>query len=147
MTIARWKGAAAALGAIFVLVLQCGGQTAAAKPAVPTVDADAGSCSVTFKVNDARGKRIYNAGIKVHLEHGFLGSHQDDLQVSTNTKGEARFEGLPDSTDGALFFRAGKGDMRGYGFYSPDHECHAQHFITLTKGSPADPMLSESGEK
>ncbi len=100
---------------------------------VPVVDGEAGPCSVEFTVTNGAGRRIYGAQITVHIEYGFLGLQRLDLEVGTNVAGLARFEGLPESTDGVLFFRAKKGSLRGYAFYYPNHQCQAKHAIIMTR--------------
>lgn len=107
---------------------------------IPVIDAEAGPCSVEFTVTDIAGRGLYAARIKVHIEYGLFGLRQLDLEVATNADGMARFEALPESTDGALFFRASKGPMRGFAFYSPDEECTGKHTIVLTEGSPVAPF-------
>lgn len=100
--------------------------------AVPTVDGGAGPCSVEFTATDTNGAPVSNAQIAVHIEYGFLGAHKLDLQVATDSRGKARFVGLPDKTDSALFFEATKGSLRGVATDDPNTECEARHGIYMT---------------
>jgi hypothetical protein len=72
---------------------------------VPIVDGEAGPCSVELIALDSNGKPVYGAIITVHIEFGFLGLKELDLQVTTNSDGIARFVGLPDETGRILFLR------------------------------------------
>src|ERR1700691_2515864 len=64
--------------------------------AVPAIDGGIGTCSADFIVNDADGKPVYAATIKVHIEYGFMYLRKLDLQVGTNADGKARVTGFPD---------------------------------------------------
>lgn len=99
---------------------------------VPTVDGGAGPCSVEFTVTDSNGALVSNAQITVHVEYGFLGTRQLDLQVATDSHGKARFVGLPEKTDTALFFEATKGALRGVATDDPNTECEAHHAMYMT---------------
>ncbi len=105
---------------------------------VPTVDGGAGPCSVEFTVTDANGTLVSNAQISVHVEYGFLGSRKLDLQVATDTHGKARFVGLPEKTDTALFFEATKGALKGVATDDPNTECEAHHGIYMTSRNLAE---------
>jgi hypothetical protein len=96
---------------------------------VPTVEGDAGPCSVEFKALDENGNPVYAAQIRVQFKYGFLGLHQADLQVATNARGVARFEGLPNDSDGVLFFSASTGDLDGVAAYYPAANCRGHHTI------------------
>jgi hypothetical protein len=100
---------------------------------IPAVSADAGPCSVEFTVTRGKGLPVHGAAIRVHMEYGFLGLRQKDLQVGTNSIGKARFEGLPEEVSGALFFRASKGDLRGVAAFNPETNCHGKHAIFLNR--------------
>lgn len=110
--------------------------------AVPTVDGGAGPCSVELTATDTNGAPVSNAQIAVHIEYGFLGAHKLDLQVATGSHGKARFVGLPEKTDSALFFEATKGALRGVATDDPNTECEARHGIYMTSRkfelNPAD---------
>jgi len=95
------------------------------------IDGEAGPCSVEFTVKTATGKPVYAANIRVHIEYGFLGMRKLDLQVGTNSDGQARFIGLPDDT--SCFFRASKGILKGVASFNPEKNCHARHTIVLVR--------------
>lgn len=105
----------------------------AGKEGVPTVDGEAGPCSVEFMVIDANGGRVYAANIQVHIDYGLFGVRKLDLQVGTNSDGLARFTGLPDSTDGVLYFEAFTDELKGVAVADPTEDCHAQHDIYMGK--------------
>ena len=98
---------------------------------VPTVDADAGECAMEFTVRDGRGGPVEGALIRLNADYGFMGMHELDLEVRTNAGGRARFEGLPDKTDGVLFFEASSGQLRGIAVADPQDGCNVLHAIIL----------------
>jgi hypothetical protein len=98
---------------------------------VPMIDGEVGPCSVDFTVTDAADKPVYDAKIRVHIEHGFLKIRKLDLEVGTNADGKARFQGLPHT--GNLFFQASKGKLKGVASVSPENDCHAKHTIVLVE--------------
>ncbi len=97
-------------------------------------------------VTDLKGKPVYGATIRVHFSYGFLGLHKTDLKIGTNMDGKARFVGLPDDLDEALYFRASKGKSRGAAFDNPAKHCHAKHYIVLHKRGSSKPPIESSGE-
>ncbi len=105
---------------------------------VPTVDGGAGPCSVEFTATDTKGAFVSNAQISVHVEYGFLGARKLDQQVTTDSHGKARFVGLPERTDGALYFEASKGSLKGVATVDPNTECHAKHGIYMTSRNFAE---------
>jgi hypothetical protein len=66
-----------------------------AKAEIPVLKAGLGSCSADFTVKDASGKAAYSATIRVRIRYGMMGVKRMDLEVSTNSDGKARIEGLP----------------------------------------------------
>lgn len=86
-----------------------------------------------FTVTDGSGGPVYDAQINVGIDYGFMGLRHLDLQVATNQNGKARFVGLPDSTDGALFFEATSDTLRGVAVADPNSECHARHGIYMAR--------------
>lgn len=71
------------------------GQVGAPKPDLATISARLGMCSAAFTVTDADKKPVYAATVHVRLRYGFLGLKRMDLEVGTNSEGQARVEGLP----------------------------------------------------
>lgn len=107
--------------------------SAQAKSSIPTVDGESGPCSVEFTVSDASGAPVYDAQIHVDVDYGFMGLHHLDLQVATDKNGKARFTGLPDNTDGALFFEATTDTLRGVAVADPNSECQARHGLYMAR--------------
>ncbi len=46
-------------------------------------------------MRDVGGKPIYAAIVHVRIRYGFMGVKRMDLEVGTNSDGQARVEGLP----------------------------------------------------
>jgi len=101
--------------------------------AVPVIDGGIGNCSADFIVNDADGKPVYAATIKVHIEYGFMYLRKLDLQVGTNADGKARFTGFPDRVKHGLFFEASEGDRVAEAFDDPSTNCKNQFPVVLRK--------------
>jgi hypothetical protein len=106
---------------------------AAVPAAVPVIDGGIGTCSADFIVNDADGKPVYAATIKVHIEYGFMYLRKLDLQIGTNADGKARFTGLPDRVKHGLFFEASEGDRAAEAFDDPSANCKNQFTVVLRK--------------
>jgi len=101
--------------------------------AVPVMDGGIGSCSADFIVNDADGKPVYAATIKVHIEYGFMYLRKLDLQIGTNADGKARFTGFPERVKHGLFFEASEGDRVAEAFDDPSTNCKNQFTVVLRK--------------
>jgi hypothetical protein len=109
-------------------------------PAVPVINAELGSCSALFIVQDGSGKPVSGATVRVRIAYGFMSLRKLDLETSTNTEGRVRFEGLPGNLKRALFFRASKDKLEGTAFYDAAKNCAAQHTIVMVpkKEEPQD---------
>src|SRR6202163_2215453 len=83
---------------------------------VPVIDGGIGPCSADFTVTDAAGAPVYAAKIKVHIAYGFMYARKLDLEVGTNSDGNARFTGLPGRVKHGLFFKASEGDLTAEAF-------------------------------
>ena len=59
------------------------------------ISARLGDCSADFTVRDPDGKPVYAAVIHVRVRYGFMSLKRMDLEVGTNSDGQARVEGLP----------------------------------------------------
>jgi hypothetical protein len=116
-----------ALGAC--MAQSSGGDNSAAKVAV--VDGSLGPCSAEFKVTDTAGKPAQDAKISVRIAYGFMSLHKLDLEVTTNSEGKARFEGLPSTVKRPLEFRAVQGKLEGVAVDDPAKTCKAQHDLVL----------------
>jgi hypothetical protein len=98
---------------------------------VPSIDGALGPCSVEFTVKNADQTPAPGAKIHVHIAYGFLGVRRLDLEVTTNTEGKARFEGLPSNLKKGLLFDATKGNREGTAFFDPGKSCEGQHTLVL----------------
>src|SRR5215469_12471277 len=104
---------------------------------IPTIDGNAGPCSVEFTVTDGQAKGVYAATVKVHMAYGFGGVRKLDLEAGTNSDGKVRFKGLPAKVHNPpLEFRATKDDLTGLATVNPATECQAKHDIILEKVKP-----------
>ena len=63
---------------------------------VPVLKAGLGLCTADFTVKDATGAPVHAAEIHVKIRYGAMSVKRMDLELSTNTDGKARVEGLPD---------------------------------------------------
>lgn len=70
----------------------------AATPAkdVPSMDGEAGPCTLDITVKDAAGKPVYAAQVHIIIRHGFRGKRKVDLSTYTNEQGRMVFKGLPE---------------------------------------------------
>ncbi len=99
---------------------------------VPVMDGGAGPCSVEFTVNDAEGKPVYAAEVKVHIVYGFRGLRKLDLSSYTNAQGRLNFTGLPARVyRGPMEFRATKEQLTGRANWDPVDGCRAKQTIVL----------------
>jgi hypothetical protein len=78
--------------------------------------------------------RIYDAKIEVRILYGFMNKRKFDLEISTNSDGKARIEGLPDKLKKLpLEFRIRAGDSRKSVTQNPATACHASFDVQLGK--------------
>ncbi len=111
--------------------LTCAQQEAPAQK-IPTIDGGAGPCSVEFTVVGDQWTPVYAATVDVHFAYGIMGVHKLDLEAGTNIDGKVRFTGLPRKVkEGAMFFRATKGNHSGTVFYNPNTNCTARERIEI----------------
>ena len=95
-------------------------QSGAGPQTVPTMDGEAGPCSLELTVNGPDGKPVYAAKVKVHIAYGFGGFHKLDLEAGTNSDGKLKFTGLPARVHRPpLEFQASKDDLEGVTTYDP----------------------------
>lgn len=113
---------------------------------VPVINAELGSCSAQFIVQDGSGKPVSGASVRVRIAYGFMSLRKLDLETSTNSEGQVRFEGLPGNLKRALFFRASKDKLEGTAFYDAAKNCAAQHTIVMVpkKEESQDDVTTES---
>ena len=101
---------------------------------IPSIDGEAGPCSVELTVVDAEGKPVFSAMVKVHIAYGFAGVRKLDLSVYTNAEGKTKFKGLPARVHKPpLEFQASKDQMTGVATVNPEAECNAKHDIVMKK--------------
>jgi hypothetical protein len=117
--------------AIPVLLL-CEGTTAADSPEVPVVDAGLGSCRADFVVKDGSDKPLFNAKISLTIKYGFLGKRKSQVEVGTNSDGEARVTGLPNLPKKPLEFSIKSGDVITTVTDDPSTNCNAKFNVALT---------------
>ena len=84
---------AATVVAVTTLLPQLAGEPPNAELAV--INARLGGCSADFTVHGPDGKPVYAAVIHVRVRYGFMNVKRMDLEVGTNSNGQARVEGLP----------------------------------------------------
>jgi hypothetical protein len=114
-------------------------QTPTTNEKVPTIDGNAGPCSIELTVKGTDGKPVYAATIKVHIKYGLGGMRRLDLEAGTNSDGKARFAGLPDRVQRPpLEFHASKDEFTGVATFDPSTECQVRHDITLEKPKGPD---------
>ena len=144
----RLFGCGVGLAAVLLLpalaAQQPGPKPAPDQQKVPSLNGDAGPCSVDFTVTDPDGKPLLDAKVRVHIAYGFLGKRTLDLEIGTNSAGKARLEGLPAKIHEAAYFHVGKGDLEGSALFDPEANCHTRHDIMLQKPAPSPPATPSS---
>ncbi len=106
-----------------------------ATPAGTEISADLGPCEADFKVTDLAGKPLYNAKIQTQVRYGFLGARKLDLEVGTDSNGQARFVKLPaQAKKGPMTFTITHGELSAEFSYDPVTNCHAEYVVPLGKG-------------
>src|SRR5262245_47196713 len=83
------------IGALVLIAALMSAQGPSTKPELPILKAGLGPCSADFTVKNADGTPEYLAMIKVRVRYGFANVKRMDLEVGTNSDGQARIEGLP----------------------------------------------------
>jgi hypothetical protein len=125
----RWLWRAAA-----VLIVACcpfSAPCAQTIPEVPSVNAELGPCWADFHVTDAAGKPVYNAKVHVLVRYGFMSKRKTELEVGTNSDGNARIAGLPQQVKKPLTFDVRFGDKRQTRTGDPAANCHANFPVEL----------------
>lgn len=108
------------------------GQLPAAAPApeLAVLKAGLGMCSADFTVKLEDGTPVYGATVHVRVRYGALSVKRADLEVGTNSNGQARIEGLP-AKGKALAFDIQKDGKRGTAAQILSQTCEARHEVTL----------------
>jgi hypothetical protein len=102
----------------------------APKPEITVLKAGLGTCSVDFIVNDSDGKPVYAATIHVRVRYGLWGIKRADLEVGTNSDGQARIEGLPAKAR-PLTYDIQKAGKKAAVEQNVSDNCRANYEVTL----------------
>ena len=81
-------------------------------------------------MKDADDQPIYAAIIHVRIRYGFLGIKRMDLEVGTDSAGQARVEGLPDKIK-PLTYDIQKGDKEAIVEQTHLSDCQASYEVSL----------------
>ena len=101
-----------------------------AKPEVTVLKAGLGGCSADFVIKDADGKPVYAANVHVRVRYGVFGVKRADLEVGTNSNGEARIEGLPDKAR-PMTYDVQKDAKKASAEQDVAANCHPKYDLTL----------------
>ena len=99
-------------------------------PELAVISARIGECAADFAVKDADGQPVYAAIVHVRIRYGFLGIKRVDLEVGTDSDGQARVEGLPDEVK-PLTFDVRKADLMAIVEQTHLSPCQATYEVTL----------------
>jgi hypothetical protein len=100
------------------------------KPDLAVISARLGPCSADFTVTDADGKPVYAAIVHVRIRYGFMSIKRMDLEVGTNSDGEARVEGLPTKAR-PLVYDVTKEDKKGTAQQDVATTCEGTYEVAL----------------
>jgi hypothetical protein len=101
-----------------------------ADPQLAVISARLDDCSADFTVRDADGKPIYAAIVHVRIRYGFLNLKRMDLEVGTNSDGQARVEGLP-ARGKPLTYDISRADRKTTVEQDLMTTCHAKYEVSL----------------
>jgi hypothetical protein len=120
--------------AIF-FVCATGAPSLAGSPAdVPTISGGIGPCTADFTVVDSSSKPIFDAKVHLKVKYGFMSKRDTDLEISTNSDGKARIEGLPIKLKKPpLEYTVQSGGVSKTVTNDPAAECHPYFNVTLGK--------------
>lgn len=102
----------------------------APKVEVTVLKAGLGPCAADFVVKDAGGTPVYAAAVHVKVRYGVFGVKRADLEVGTNSNGEARIEGLPDKAR-PLVYDVQKAGKKAAAEQNVASTCNAKYDLTL----------------
>ena len=97
----------------------------------PKISADLGNCTADFHVTGADTKPIYNARVHTLIKYGAFGLRKTELEVRTDSTGQASVINLPNYSKKPITFDVSNGTATSTIEFSPDKECHAKYEITL----------------
>jgi hypothetical protein len=81
-------------------------------------------------VTDQDDKPVYAATIHVRIRYGFMSLKRMDLEVGTNSDGEARVEGLPDKAK-PLTYEISRADRKATVEQDLSNACRASYEVSL----------------
>jgi len=99
-------------------------------PQLAVISARLGDCSADFTVRDVGGKPIYAAIVHVRIRYGFMGVKRMDVEVGTNSDGQARVEGLP-AKGKPLTYDISQADRRTTVAQDLAASCRAKYEVSL----------------
>lgn len=113
----------------------------AADTEMPVIKEKLGPCAADFTVLDGARKPVYNAKIRVTIRYGFMNKRKSELEIGTNSDGQARFEGLPNKVKAPLEFLVRAGELSKSVMHDPRLECQAKLEVVLetNEGTPGAP--------
>jgi hypothetical protein len=97
----------------------------------PQLSADLGPCWLEFTVTDAAHKPVYLAKIHTLIRYGFLSKRKTDLELSTDSNGKGKFNGLPHEAKKPLEFTVTYKDQTKTVTHDPATNCHATMDVEL----------------
>lgn len=97
----------------------------------PKVSADLGNCNADFHVVGADGKPIYNARVHTLIKYGAFSLRKTDLEVRTDSNGQAGVINLPNYSKKPISFEVSNGSFSSTVQFTPDKTCQAKYEITL----------------
>ena len=98
---------------------------------VPKLSADLGNCSADFHVTGADAKPIYNARVHTLIKFGAFSLHKTELEVRTDSNGQASIINLPNYSKKPISFDISNGTATSSVEFSPAKECHAKYEVVL----------------
>lgn len=97
----------------------------------PKVSADLGNCTADFHVSGADARPIYNARVHTLIKYGAFSLRKTDLEVRTDSNGQASVINLPNYSKKPITFDVSYGYATSSVEFSPDKDCHAKYEVTL----------------
>ncbi len=97
----------------------------------PKISADLGNCSADFHVTGADSKPIYNARVHTLIKYGAFSLRKTELEVRTDSNGEASVINLPNFSKKPITFDVSNGSATSTVEFSPDKQCHAKYDLAL----------------
>ncbi len=98
---------------------------------IPKVSADLGNCSADFHVLGSDNKPIYNARVHTLIKFGAFGFRKTELEVRTDSNGQASVVNLPNYSKKPITFDVSSGSSSFLVQFAPEKECHAKFDINL----------------